>query len=137
MKRWRTIPNALKELKEFDPRVGLTYYSLRKMVKEGTISHLRNGRYLLININEILGDIKEVGTNDSVKHNKETTENKTLTVKEAANFLGCTEEFICCGLEQGTLPIGSAIRIGGWSYHISHEATINYMKGLSHKHQQD
>lgn len=54
---------------------------------------------------------------------------KTMTVKEAAAALGCSVAFVRGGLEQGTLPIGSAVKRKRWVYHISRQAVENYMKG--------
>lgn len=56
IKKWRTIPQALKEIKELDPHGALSERALRKMVKAGTISHMMNGRHILIDMNEIWGD---------------------------------------------------------------------------------
>lgn len=33
-----------------------------------------------------------------------------LSVKEAASLLGCSEQFVRLGLQQGTLPIGWAVK---------------------------
>lgn len=53
MKKWRTIPKALKEMKEIDPGGAITEYGLRKMVKNGEISSIRNGKNILIDLTEV------------------------------------------------------------------------------------
>ena len=51
-----------------------------------------------------------------------------VSVKEAADILGKTEQFIRIGLQQKSLPIGSAVRMKGgrWSYHISPKLLSEY-----------
>lgn len=53
----------------------------------------------------------------------------TMTVKEAADYLGCSVAFVRGGLQQGTLPIGSAVKFKRWAYHINREAVERYKKG--------
>lgn len=55
IKKWRTIPAALREIKKIDPDGALSERALRKMVKAGTISHMMNGRHILIDMNEVWG----------------------------------------------------------------------------------
>lgn len=55
MRKWRTIPAALREVKKQDPDGAVSAYMLRKMVKEGKISHLMNGHQILIDMDEIWG----------------------------------------------------------------------------------
>lgn len=55
IRKWRSIPKALKEIKEIDPGGALTERALRNMVKSGKISHLKNGRIILIDMNEVWG----------------------------------------------------------------------------------
>lgn len=55
VKKWRSIPKALKEIREIDPGGALTERALRNLVKKGEISHLKNGRIILIDMNEIWG----------------------------------------------------------------------------------
>lgn len=42
-----------------------------------------------------------------------------MTVKEAAIELGCSEQFVRIGLQRKTLPIGTAVKMKRWVYHIS------------------
>lgn len=59
IKRWRTIPVALKEIKKLDPECAITEYALRNMAADGTIHHIRNGKNYLVDLNEILGLVEE------------------------------------------------------------------------------
>lgn len=44
----------------------------------------------------------------------------TLTVKQAADLMGKTEQFVRIGLQRGILPFGWAVKITSqWSYFIS------------------
>lgn len=54
-----------------------------------------------------------------------------MKVKEAAQRLGKTEQFIRVGLQQGALPFGTAVKMPGgrYSYHISRERLYEYMGG--------
>lgn len=48
-------------------------------------------------------------------------ENKNrLSVKEAAQILGASEQFVRIGLQRGILPFGSAVKLSTrWTYYIS------------------
>lgn len=54
---------------------------------------------------------------------KDLTESKTkkITVLEAAKLMGCDPQFVRIGLQQGVLPIGTAVKVGQkqYSYYIS------------------
>lgn len=42
-----------------------------------------------------------------------------MKVEEAAKILGCSALFVRCGIKEGTLPIGAAVRMHGknrWRY---------------------
>ena len=53
---------------------------------------------------------------------------KNIPVKVVAEILGVSQQFIRVGLQQQTLPIGSAVKISSkWSYHISYELLKNYI----------
>ena len=54
-----------------------------------------------------------------------------MKVKEAAQLLGKTEQFIRIGLQQGVLPFGAAVKMPGgrYSYHISEEKIKEYTGG--------
>jgi hypothetical protein len=53
---------------------------------------------------------------------------KNIPVKVVAEILGVSQQFIRVGLQQKTLPIGSAVKISSkWSYHISYELLKNYI----------
>lgn len=52
----------------------------------------------------------------------------SMTVKEAAQLLGKTEQFVRCGLQQERLPFGSAVKMNKqWSYYISPEKVAELM----------
>lgn len=51
-----------------------------------------------------------------------------ITVKEAAKRMGVTEQYIRIGLQQGRLPIGSAVRMSGqYTYHIDDRKLDEYL----------
>lgn len=54
-----------------------------------------------------------------------------VTVAEAAEYLGATQEVIRCGMLQHVLPIGAAIKGPGgrWVYHISPGLLVAYKRG--------
>lgn len=58
------------------------------------------------------------------------TESKTkkITVLEAAKLMGCDPQFVRIGLQQGILPIGSAVKVGQkqYSYYISPKLFYEY-----------
>lgn len=45
--RIRTIPEAARELKAADPNCEITAWSIRSMVKEGTLPDVRVGKFLV------------------------------------------------------------------------------------------
>ena len=51
-----------------------------------------------------------------------------LTVRKAAELLGKSEQFIRIGLQRGSLPFGTAVKMSGkWSYHISEKLLKEYI----------
>ena len=57
-----------------------------------------------------------------------------MTVKEAAERLGKTEQFIRIGLQQGALPFGVAVKMRGrYSYHISEHKLNDYLGGKNNE----
>lgn len=54
-----------------------------------------------------------------------------MKVKEAAQRLGKTEQFIRIGLQQGALPFGAAVKMKGgrYSYYISEKKFNEYAGG--------
>ncbi len=63
MARIRTIPKAVKAIKENDPGTSLTEYLLRKWVKAGTVKSIGGGSFPLVDLDElekiVLGDALE------------------------------------------------------------------------------
>lgn len=50
-----------------------------------------------------------------------------VTVKEAAEILGTSQEYIRLGIRQGVLPIGTAVKMSSvWTYHISPKLLQEY-----------
>lgn len=46
--------------------------------------------------------------------------NNRLTVKEAADLMGATQQFVRCGLAEGKFPWGYAVKTSSkWTYFIS------------------
>lgn len=51
-----------------------------------------------------------------------------VTVKQAAKLLGVSEQFIRIGLQQGTLPIGCAVKMSErYTYYISKKKLEEYI----------
>ena len=50
-----------------------------------------------------------------------------ITVQQAADVLNVSQQFIRIGLQKGTLPIGSAVKMSSrWTYHISEHLLEQY-----------
>lgn len=49
----RKIKNSLEEIKAEDPNTCLTEYAIRQMVANGEISHIKRGRKILIDLDEL------------------------------------------------------------------------------------
>lgn len=49
----RKIKSSLEEIKAEDPNTCLTEYAIRQMVINGEISHIRRGRKILIDLDEL------------------------------------------------------------------------------------
>ena len=53
---------------------------------------------------------------------------KNIPVQVVAEILGVSPQFVRIGLQQKTLPIGSAVKTSSkWTYHISYELLKNYI----------
>lgn len=51
-----------------------------------------------------------------------------ITVKEAAESLGVSQQFIRIGLQKGRLPIGTAVKMSSrWTYFISKTKLLHYL----------
>ena len=51
-----------------------------------------------------------------------------ITVAQAADLLNVSQQFIRVGLQNGTLPIGSAVKMSSrWTYHISEYLLEQYI----------
>lgn len=53
---------------------------------------------------------------------------KNITVKEAAEILGKSQQFVRIGLQEGILPFGKAVKMSSmWTYHISPKQLYEYV----------
>jgi len=53
-----------------------------------------------------------------------------VTVKEAAERMGVSQQFVRIGLQRGLLPIGTAVKMSSvWTYHISPGLLEQYLGG--------
>jgi len=51
-----------------------------------------------------------------------------VTIKEAAELLGKSQQFVRIGLQQSVLPFGYAIKMSGrYTYHISRKKLEEYL----------
>lgn len=51
-----------------------------------------------------------------------------MSVKECAALLGKSQMFVRCGLRDGKLPFGHAVKMSSkWTYHISAAKVYEYM----------
>ena len=54
-------------------------------------------------------------------------ENGRVTVKEAADLMGTSQQFVRLGLQRQQLPIGAAVKLSSkWTYYISPELFKQY-----------
>lgn len=61
-------------------------------------------------------------------------ESVRISVKEASDLLGVSQQFIRIGLQTGRLPIGSAVRMSSkWTYQISRKAVEDLRDGKRKK----
>ena len=55
-------------------------------------------------------------------------ESGRISVSEAAKLLGVSPQFVRIGMQRGTLPIGSAVKMSSkWTYHISEKLLKEYI----------
>lgn len=51
-----------------------------------------------------------------------------ISVKEAAEVLGVSPQFVRIGMQRGLLPIGTAVKMSSrWTYHISPKLLEEYV----------
>lgn len=51
-----------------------------------------------------------------------------VSVKQAAETLGKSQQFVRVGLQRGLLPIGTAVKMSSvWTYHISAKLLKKYI----------
>lgn len=55
-----------------------------------------------------------------------------MSVKECAELLGKSEQFVRLGLQRERLPFGYAVKLSSrWTYHISRHQVYQYL-GIEH-----
>ena len=55
---------------------------------------------------------------------------KNISVKEAAEIMGKSQQFVRIGLQRGFLKFGTAIKMSSiWTYHISPKLFYEYVGG--------
>jgi len=53
---------------------------------------------------------------------------KNIPINIVAEIIGKSQQFVRIGLQQKTLPIGSAVKMSSeWTYHVSYELLKNYI----------
>lgn len=53
---------------------------------------------------------------------------KSLTIHEAAEIMGKSDQFVRVGLQRGILPFGSAVKLSTrWTYYISPSRFYEYV----------
>jgi predicted DNA-binding protein (UPF0251 family) len=52
-----------------------------------------------------------------------------LSVKEAAQMMGVTQQLLRIALQQGRFPFGTAVKMKRWAYYINSEMFYNYISG--------
>lgn len=53
---------------------------------------------------------------------------RSIPIQIVAEIIGKSQQFVRIGLQQKTLPIGSAVKMSTeWSYHVSYELLKNYI----------
>lgn len=58
-----------------------------------------------------------------------------MTVKECAELLQKSQQFVRIGLQRGTLPFGYAVKLSSrWTYHISAHKVHEYL-GMCKTHE--
>lgn len=54
-------------------------------------------------------------------------EGKSVSIQEASELLGKSEQFVRVGLQRGILPFGSAVKLSTrWTYYISPSRLYDY-----------
>lgn len=58
----------------------------------------------------------------------EITNGKSLSVKEVAEIMGKSQQFVRVGLQRGLLPFGTAVKMSSiWTYYISPKQFHDYV----------
>lgn len=58
--------------------------------------------------------------------------NKSMTIKDAANLMGCSPQFLRMGLRQNKFSFGTAVKMERqWRYYINDGRFNTYMLGIA------
>lgn len=61
-----------------------------------------------------------------------TTEKQNISIKEAAEIMGKSQQFLRVGLQRGILPFGTAIKMSSkWTYYISPKQFYEYVGNIN------
>jgi len=61
---------------------------------------------------------------------------KNISVKETAQVLGKSQQFVRVALQKQVLPIGTAVKISRrWTYHISRKLLEEYIGDISNAYE--
>lgn len=53
---------------------------------------------------------------------------QNISIKEAAEIMGKSQQFVRVGLQRGILPFGTAVKLSSmWTYHISPKKFYEYI----------
>ncbi len=59
---------------------------------------------------------------------------QNISVKEAAQIMGVSQQFVRIGMQRGQLPIGTAVKLSSiWTYHISPKLFYEYIGEVENK----
>lgn len=54
-------------------------------------------------------------------------EKKNISIEEAASIMGKSKQFVRIGLQRGSLPFGTAVKMSSkWTYYISPQKFFEY-----------
>jgi hypothetical protein len=53
---------------------------------------------------------------------------QNISIKDAAEIMGKSQQFVRIGMQRGLLPIGTAVKLSSiWTYHISPKLFYEYI----------
>lgn len=86
-------------------------------------------RLMLMGAEMKMAERRDKNTTQGVKRfNAHPHQGERVKVKDAAEALGVSSQFVRIGLQRKTLPIGTAVKMSSkWTYHISPELLAEYL----------